>query len=255
MSSSDNPFRAKAQQQAKELIAKAVKDGEITKSDFQKGSSWLSPNQYNNTYMADEIARALRDDPSIKLGENSHEITGVRLKDDGQIVHAFRPGVSANYGGNGGSVTFPGRASYDGGSPHWIQNSAGSYTYIGDPVTQQKEEPQAEKPTPKEPRRDPFKDLRKDDGGKTDDTYGGGYTKGGSIHFKPGRDMIQSVADFGNDSTDDYFNRFLPQAYGVAMRGNDEIDASAQFHLDRFIGKVPSLGSGKDLYNYYKKRI
>ena len=86
----------------------------------------------------------------------------------------------------------------------------------------------------------------------------------GSIHYDPtsGRapgvvDGVGAAAKYGNDATDDYFNRFIPHLNAQANLEALEIGDSGSRHLDRFEGEVPELASGeiKDLYDYYSKKI
>jgi hypothetical protein len=86
----------------------------------------------------------------------------------------------------------------------------------------------------------------------------------GSIHYNPtsGRapgvvDGVGAAANYGNDATDDYHNRFIQHLNAEANLIAKEQGHSAGEHLDRFEGAVPDLASGdiKDLYDYYSKKI
>ena len=66
---------------------------------------------------------------------------------------------------------------------------------------------------------------------------------------------IESVADYGNRATDDYFGRFLPE---MGRRNVNESKATGRALLSSiqdFTGKVPDLGDPKDLFKYYMKKI
>lgn len=66
---------------------------------------------------------------------------------------------------------------------------------------------------------------------------------------------IESVADYGNRATDDYFGRFLPE---MGLRNTNESKATGRALLSsiqNFTGKVPQLGDPKDLFKYYMGKI
>ena len=66
---------------------------------------------------------------------------------------------------------------------------------------------------------------------------------------------IESVADYGNRATDDYFGRFLPE---MGRRNTNEARATGRSLLSsiqNFTGKVPQLGDPKDLFKYYMGKI
>ena len=66
---------------------------------------------------------------------------------------------------------------------------------------------------------------------------------------------IESVADYGNRATDDYFGRFLPE---MGRRNTKEAQATGRSTLSAiqaFTGKVPQLGDPKDLFKYYMGKI
>ena len=66
---------------------------------------------------------------------------------------------------------------------------------------------------------------------------------------------IESVADYGNRATDDYFGRFLPE---MGRRNTNEARATGRSTLSAiqaFTGKVPQLGDPKDLFKYYMGKI
>ena len=87
----------------------------------------------------------------------------------------------------------------------------------------------------------------------------------GSIHYDPtsgkrGEGVVDGVgaaAQYANDTSDDYYNRFIPQLNLQANLEALEIGDAGSRHLDRFEGKVPELASNdiKDLYEYYSKKI
>ncbi len=66
---------------------------------------------------------------------------------------------------------------------------------------------------------------------------------------------IESVADYGNRATDDYFGRFLPE---MGQRNTNEAKATGRALLSsiqNFTGKVPELGDPKDLFEFYMGKI
>ena len=93
---------------------------------------------------------------------------------------------------------------------------------------------------------------------------GSGGGKGnvpGSIQYNPPSDnselgrAISSVADYGNRGTDDYFGRFLPE---MGQRNVNEAKATGRSllsNIQKFQGKVPSLGDPKDLFEYYLGKL
>jgi len=88
---------------------------------------------------------------------------------------------------------------------------------------------------------------------------------GGSIHYDPtsgktGPGVVGGVgaaAQYANDTSDDYHNRFIPHLNLQAKLESLEIGDAGSRHLDRYEGKVPELASKdiKDLYEYYSKKI
>jgi len=87
----------------------------------------------------------------------------------------------------------------------------------------------------------------------------------GSIHYDPtsgkrGEGVVDGVgaaAQYANDTSDDYYNRFIPHLNAQANLEALEIGDAGSRHLDRYEGKVPELASNdiKDLYEYYSKKI
>jgi hypothetical protein len=77
----------------------------------------------------------------------------------------------------------------------------------------------------------------------------------GSIHFFPRESGIDAAASYGNRATDDFQGRFVPglkaQAKVNALEGGEALG----HHLKRFIGKVPTLGDPKELYEYYADKV
>ena len=66
---------------------------------------------------------------------------------------------------------------------------------------------------------------------------------------------IESVADYGNRATDDYFGRFLPE---MGRRNTNEAKASGRSILkgiQDFTGKIPELGDPKKLFDFYMGKI
>ena len=105
---------------------------------------------------------------------------------------------------------------------------------------------------PEGPYQNPPKDDRRDLGSKN---------VPGSIQYNPPSDnselgrAISSVADYGNRGTDDYFGRFLPE---MGERNTNEARATGRqlmSNIQRFQGKVPTLGSPKELFEYYLQKI
>jgi hypothetical protein len=192
MSSWEKELRDKAKAQAEKVIRRAARDGKITKKDFRDVAERtfpLSGSALNNTYMANEIARALKKDPTLRIGKKSAEVTGVRLNKRGQLTHEFPEDRTANFNGNSSPVTFPGRGGYDKGSANWVQNSRGSYTYIGDiPSRTKKEEDAPETPAgTDDPPRDPFAGLTGGESGNDTSSAGGNSSSGGSGRSRPWR--------------------------------------------------------------------
>jgi hypothetical protein len=77
----------------------------------------------------------------------------------------------------------------------------------------------------------------------------------GSIQFNPTGNPYQDAADYGNAATDDYVRRFIPSLNRQADLEAREIGETGNFHLNRFIGKVPELGDPKEMFEYYKNKI
>ena len=66
---------------------------------------------------------------------------------------------------------------------------------------------------------------------------------------------IESVADYGNRATDDYFGRFLPE---MGRRNTNEAKNTGRellSSIQAFTGKVPELGDPKKLFEYYMGKI
>lgn len=83
----------------------------------------------------------------------------------------------------------------------------------------------------------------------------GGSQSNGSIHFNPTGNGILDAATYGNNATDDYVRRFIPSLNRQANLEALEIGETGNYHLNRFVGKVPELGDPKDLFEYYKKKL
>ena len=119
------------------------------------------------------------------------------------------------------------------------------------------EEP-IETPTP-EPEHEPSQQLI-----DTRDQWDSRGT-GGSIHYNPTSggtrpgmvDGVAAAAQYANDTSDDYHNRFIPHLNLQANLEALEMGDAGSRHLDRFEGKVPELASDdiKNLYDYYSKKI
>jgi len=119
------------------------------------------------------------------------------------------------------------------------------------------EEP-IETPTP-EPEHEPSQQLI-----DTRDQWDSRGT-GGSIHYNPTSggtrpgmvDGVAAAAQYANDASDDYHNRFIPHLNLQANLEALEMGDAGSRHLNRFEGKVPELASDdiKNLYDYYSKKI
>jgi hypothetical protein len=257
MSRSSDDYKDQAREQAQKLVRRAAKDGKLSGEDFKDAYSrslggLMGPGT-NSTYMANAIAGAVRRNPDLEIGKGATDYTGVKRTKGGQLTHEAQKRDPEGFQ----SFLYP-----DKGSPKWVQNSRGSYTYIGDLSPRAAKDPAADGPpepsdTPDAPR-DPFAGLTEApaEGDSAARSFsGGGYGGTGSIHFNPGEDMIAATAAYGNAATDDYFNRFLPEAYDAANLQAREVGAAGAFHLDRFVGKVADLGDPKKLFNYYKNKV
>lgn len=88
-----------------------------------------------------------------------------------------------------------------------------------------------------------------------DQSGAGGPQSNGSIHFNPTGNPYQDAADYGNAATDDYVRRFIPSLNRQADLEAREIGETGNFHLNRFVGKVPELGDPKDLFKYYQDKL
>jgi len=67
-------------------------------------------------------------------------------------------------------------------------------------------------------------------------------------------DSIDAAADTGNQMTDDYYRRFLPQMRNEVLLGINEIGAADRYHGDRYEGKPPTYSDPKELFDYYKSK-
>ena len=122
------------------------------------------------------------------------------------------------------------------------------------------EEP-IETPTP-EPEHEPSQQLI-DTRNQWDSSQGSSVP--GSIHYNPTSggtrpgmvDGVAAAAQYANDASDDYHNRFIPHLNLQANLEALEMGDAGSRHLDRFEGKVPELASDdiKSLYDYYSKKI
>jgi len=111
--------------------------------------------------------------------------------------------------------------------------------------------------TPTKLPEDPYKNPGRGGRGST----AGRSNVPGSIRYNPPADnselgrAINSVADYGNRGTDDYFGRFLPE---MSQRNTNEARATGRSllsNIQKFQGKVPELGDPKDLFNFYLGKI
>jgi len=254
MSKYTREIEQQAKKKAENIVARAAKDGKIQGREFeelQREGFWGGPvTGAKSSYVANAIARELRQNPELRIGKKATEVTGVRLGKSGRLTHD--PSED--------NPTFNLFGMYDDpGSAKWARNSKGTLTYLGDIPARVKRGGK--------PEDDPTQstDPPTDNSGEPSDALinaanavnGGTGTSGGngSIHFNPGDDMIASVADYGNRATDDYFNRFIPDLKNQSILQAHEIGDSMGFHLGRLTAKPSELGDPKDLYKWYSKRI
>lgn len=121
------------------------------------------------------------------------------------------------------------------------------------PETQAQQLPQAEpEPAVRQPSDDLANARKRWDNDQTAVAMGNAP---GSIHFNPTGNPYQDAADYGNAATDDYVRRFIPSLNRQADLEAREIGETGNFHLNRFIGKVPELGDPKEMFEYYKNKI
>ena len=67
-------------------------------------------------------------------------------------------------------------------------------------------------------------------------------------------DAVDAAANTGNQMTDDYYGRFLPQMRDEVLLGIKEIGAADRYHGDRYEGTPPSYTDPKELFDYYKSK-
>jgi hypothetical protein len=67
-------------------------------------------------------------------------------------------------------------------------------------------------------------------------------------------DAVDAAANTGNQMTDHYYGRFLPQMRDEVLLGIKEIGAADRFHGDRYEGKPPTYTDPKELFDYYKSK-
>ena len=78
------------------------------------------------------------------------------------------------------------------------------------------------------------------------------YTPDPNRRYNKYWDAIDAAADTGNQMTDDYYGRFVPQMRNDVMLGINEIGAADRYHGDRYEGTPPKYTDPKDLFDYYK---
>lgn len=66
---------------------------------------------------------------------------------------------------------------------------------------------------------------------------------------------VESVADYGNRATDDYFGRFLPEMHQRNVNEAKATGRSVLKGIQDFTGKIPELGDPKELFEYYMGKI
>ena len=94
------------------------------------------------------------------------------------------------------------------------------------------EKPKPEKPKPEKPKYD--------------------YTPDPDRKYNRYWDAVDAAANTGNQMTDDYYKRFLPQMRNEVLLGINEIGAADRYHGDRYEGKPPTYTDPKELFDYYK---
>ena len=107
----------------------------------------------------------------------------------------------------------------------------GSLPVIPSPKPQP-EKPKPGKPKPEKPKYD--------------------YTPDPDRKYNKYWDAIDAAANTGNQMTDDYYGRFLPQMRNEVLLGINEIGAADRYHGDRYEGTPPSYTDPKELFDYYK---
>jgi len=115
------------------------------------------------------------------------------------------------------------------GSLPWIPGPI-----IGDPTKPGPKKPKPEKPITKKPKYD--------------------YTPDPDRKYNKYWDAVDAAANTGNQMTDDYYGRFLPQMRNEVLLGINEIGAAGRYHGDRYEGKPPTYTDPKELFDYYKGR-
>ena len=97
----------------------------------------------------------------------------------------------------------------------------------------------------------------KDETFRTDNQEPKNYWKAVKYQDRPYNknwDSVDAAADTGNQMTDDYYKRFLPQMRNEVLLGINEIGAAGRYHSDRYTGKPPTYTDPKELFDYYKNR-
>jgi len=80
------------------------------------------------------------------------------------------------------------------------------------------------------------------------------YTPNPDRKYNKYWDAIDAAADTGNQMTDDYYRRFLPQIRNEVLLGINEIGAADRYHGDRYEGKPPTYSDPKELFDYYRSK-
>ena len=104
----------------------------------------------------------------------------------------------------------------------------------GDPTQPGPKKPKPEKPIVKKPKYD--------------------YTPDPDRKYNKYWDAVDAAANTGNQMTDDYYGRFLPQMRNEVLLGINEIGAADRYHGDRYEGKPPTYTDPKELFDYYKSK-
>lgn len=256
MSSYTREIQEKAKSKAEGIVQRAAKDGVIRGKEFddlKRDAFFLGPvNSPNSSYVANAIAREIRQNPELRIGKGATEVTGVKQTRGGTLVHdpSKRPHEGLNIY----------NLYDDPGSNKWLANSRGTYTYMGNLGSRgrvrDKPRDDDSRPAGQGATVEPSQGLL--DAAATYNN-GPGEGAGGSVHYNPspGGDMdtiLRDVAAFGNDSTD-AFSSAVQGWRNLANLQAQEIGNSLNFHVGRFRGKGPRLPNPKNLYEYYSKDL
>ena len=278
----------KHQEELYKKAASLASDGRFSKDDYESLSKdygnvkgWMRGGKGSN--LTRHIARALHENNAVLDGgaqelANKYNKGGLTQSRDssGRLRTSFKQSTGGRNMieriGTGNKESYEGEFA---GAPisniekrNWTQYTKNgpqrsnwdvyTRTYTHEAA---KEEPEVETtPTPEpEPEHQPSQELT--DTRNQWDSRG----TGGSIHYDPtsgktGPGVVGGVgaaAQYANDTSDDYHNRFIPHLNLQAKLESLEIGDAGSRHLGRSEGKVPELASNdiQDLYKYYSKKI